>query len=34
MYKDPPRFVLEGWSQGFKVYQRNHNLSSMVGVEE
>ena len=34
MYADPPRFVLEGWSQGIKVYQGIYNLSSLVGVEE
>ena len=34
MYADPPHFVLEGWSQGIKVYQGIYNLSSLVGVEE
>lgn len=34
MYADPQRFVLEGWSQGIKVYQGIYNLSSLVGVEE
>ena len=34
MCADPPRFVLEGRSQGIKVYQGIYNLSSLVGVEE